>query len=83
MRYLHYSSFGMQVVFEQKIPNPAIVCSKPVGIYREQLCLLLVDKTLFDMLFDTLLKNFNPLHRMTCFKHDVDLDEFKKGHEIT
>ena len=71
-------TFEMQLVFEQKIPNPATLCSKPVGIYREQLCLLLVDKTLFDTLWNNILH-----YRMTCFKHDVDLYEFKKGHEIT
>ena len=33
MRYLRYSHFGMQIVFGQKIPKPAIVCGKLVGIY--------------------------------------------------
>ena len=33
MRYLHYSRFEMQIVFGQKIPKPAIVFGKLVGIY--------------------------------------------------
>ena len=78
MRYLHYSRFEMQIVFGQKIPKPAIVCGKLVGIYyRDTALFTFGGQNAVWHVVDY--PNFFLATKLHVSKHDEWMDEFENN----